>query len=136
MRLALVTLLLPFSTQAASLTGSLIDPAGDSVARAPVELVSEIKSYEVQTDNAGAYQFVNLPAGEYKLKFLAMGFRTLTLTSVVLSEGEQKRIPVVTLDVGAIADCGDYPPAFRVLTGESYFGSLAGRVDGVAWTST
>ncbi len=131
--LAFAILLIPFLSPAqeaaASLTGTLVDPAGDYIRRAPVELASETESFKVQTDNAGVYQFASLPAGEYKLRFLAMGFQTLTLTSVVLKEGEQKRIQQVTLDVGLIADCGRYPPAFHLIVGETVFGSLAGSVD-------
>ena len=132
MRIALAILLFPFSARAASITGLLINLAGEHIFHATVALDSGTKKYQAQTDNAGVYQFSNLPAGEYKLKFQAMGFKRLTLTSVALSEGEQKRIPEVTLDVAELADCGYYPPAFRLLMGESDFGSLAGRVDGIA----
>jgi len=48
------------------------------VAQALVELVSETKSYRIQTDDAGIYQFADLPMGEYTLTFTREWFTTLT----------------------------------------------------------
>jgi hypothetical protein len=132
MRFALALVVaLPLFGQNASVRGSIVGAAGTSIANAPVELVSGTQNYKVQTDRAGVYRFSNLPAGEYKLRFLATGFQTLTLISIVLAEREQKQIPMLTLDVGLIADCGFYPPAFRLLADDT-FGALAGSVIGAS----
>jgi len=133
MRIALIAavLLIPLS-EAASLTGTLVDPVGGHVALAAVELVSRTRKYQVQTDGMGVYSFTNLPAGEYKLTFQPQGFKTLVLESIILSEQEEKRISELTMDVGDVADCGHYPPAFRLVPGDPFFGSLAGSVKGAA----
>ncbi|HEY2842043.1 MAG TPA: carboxypeptidase-like regulatory domain-containing protein [Bryobacteraceae bacterium] len=124
MKIALlaVTLLLPIS-QAASISGRVVDAAGAAVVHAPVKLNSATTT---QTDSSGVYEFANLPSGEYTLTFQAQGFKSITLESIVLSEREQKRIPELILDVADLADCGHYPPSFRLVSGDAYFGSLAG----------
>jgi hypothetical protein len=61
-----------------------------------------------------------------------MGFKTLTLESIHLSAREQKKLPEVTLNVAPIADCGRYPPAFRLIPDENTFGGLAGSVVGAS----
>jgi len=127
MRIALA-ILISFSAPAASLTGSLIDPAGASVAKVSVELVSETKSYKGQTDNAGVYQFEDLPAGEYALTFTREWFRSLTVRSLRLSEGAAKQVPEITLTPSPL--CPHYPPLldFVRLLPVGVFGELSGTV--------
>jgi len=128
MRIALAILSISFSLRAASLTGSLVDPAGASVAQALVELVSETKSYRIQTDDAGIYQFADLPMGEYTLTFTREWFTTLTVKSIGLSEGEAKRVPEITLTPGR--SCPHYPPRldFVRLLPAAALGELRGSV--------
>ena len=133
MRISLAILLIPFSSPAqeatASLTGSLIDPAGASIARAVVELDSGTKKYQVRTDDAGSYQFSNLPAGEYTLKFTGEGFKWLTVKSIGLSEHEAKRIPEITVTLDFDLLCR-FPPRrefVRLLPGD-LSGELSGSV--------
>ena len=128
MRIALAILLLPFSSPAASLSGSLVDPAGASVANVAVELVSQTKSYKVQTDNTGGYQFADLPAGEYTLSFSHPWFNPLAVKSIGLSEGEAKRVPEITLI--PVPRCPHSPPRldFVRLLPAVVFGELSGTV--------
>lgn len=130
MRIALIaaTLLIPLA-EAASLTGSVVDITGTPRARAIVELDSGTNRYTVQADNAGVFQFSSLPAGEYTLTVTASGFWGLTIKSIEVLENEHKRIPELVLDLG---DCGHAPPTFRLVAGDSTFGSLSGSVIGAA----
>ena len=128
MRIAFAILLIPFSARAASLTGSLIDPVGASVANATVELDSGTQQYRGRTDDAGVYEFANLPAGQYSLTLQVLGFYRLIVRPISLSESEQKRVPALLLDVAG-SGCGTpFPPAFQLLTGDSELGVLAGSV--------
>jgi Carboxypeptidase regulatory-like domain len=115
----------PAQEATASLTGTVIDQTGAYVARAPVELDSGTKKYQVQADDAGVYQFSNLPAGEYTLTFRVPGFERRIIKSIGLLEREQKRILDVTLDVGA---CGSLSRDLILLPPGAPFGRLTGGV--------
>jgi hypothetical protein len=125
MRVAVALLLIPFSARAASLTGTVIDQTGAHIPHAAVELASEANNYRVQADDAGVYQFSNLPAGEYTLTFRVPGFPNRRVMSIGLLEAEQKRIPDVTLDVER---CGWLLRDIVLLHG-TLFGTLSGSVD-------
>jgi len=125
MRIALAILLLPLSSPAASLTGTIIDQTGAYIPHAALELASATNSYRVQADDMGVYQFSNLPAGEYTLTFRVPGFSNRRVTSIVLLESEQKQVPDVTLD---IAPCGWLLRDIVLLRG-TLLGTLSGSVD-------
>ena len=63
-----------------SLTGSIFDEQGGGIPGATVVLVNEQRrmKYEVATNEAGGYEFVGLPAGDYRLEVKAIGFQTTT----------------------------------------------------------
>ena len=128
MRIALIaaTLWIPYA-EAASLTGSVVDVAGASIAHAMVELESGTKKYQGRTDDTGGYQFSNLPAGEYSLKFTGEGFNWLTVKSIRLSDTETKRIPEITLTPDPLCE---FPPRrdFVRLLPDVVFGQLSGSV--------
>jgi hypothetical protein len=126
MRIALAILLIPFSSFAASLTGAVIDLTGAYIPHASVELASGTNAYRVQTDDAGVYQFSNLPAGDYTLTIRVPGFRNSRIKAIGLLTGEPKRLPDVTLDIGG---CGGPPPRDLVLLPGTLFGTLSGTVD-------
>jgi len=128
MRIALIaaSLLIPLSN-AASLTGSLVDVTGAYVSKAAVELDSGGQKYQTQTDDAGVYRFANLPDGEYTLTIRVPGFINLTIEAIGLLEAEQKRIPEVTLLIG-IGCGGPYRDSVRLLPPGDSFGRLSGIV--------
>ena len=90
-------------------------------ARAAVELDSGTKKYQVQADDAGVYQFSNLPAGNYTLTIRVPGFSNRTIKSIGLLEREPKRLPDVTLDIGSNG-CGGPPSRDLVLLHGALFG--------------
>jgi len=128
MRIALIaaTLLIPLS-QAASLTGSVVDVTGASIAHATLELDSGTKKYQTRTDDLGAYQFSDIPRGEYSLRFTGEGFKWLTVKSIGLSDTETKRIPEITLTPDRLCE---FPPRrdFVRLLPDVVFGQLSGSV--------
>lgn len=132
MRIALVvaTLLIPLS-EAASVTGSVVDVAGASIAHAMVELESGTKRYQARTDDMGAFQFSDIPGGEYSLTFTGERFKWLTVKSIDLSEREAKRIPEITLTPDPLCE---FPPRrdFVRLLPDAVFGQLSGSVLPVA----
>jgi len=124
MRIALAAILLiPFSAPAASLTGVIVDAAGSYLVRAPVQLDSGTRKYQTQTDEAGGFQFANLPAGEYTLTSRVTGFRNRTVKSILLADGEEKRIPDIPLDRGC-----DLFRDLLLLPSGGFFGRLSGSV--------
>ncbi|HSP66859.1 MAG TPA: carboxypeptidase-like regulatory domain-containing protein, partial [Bryobacteraceae bacterium] len=127
MRIALIAAisLIPLS-QAASLTGSVVNATGASIAKANVELNSGAQKYQTRTDDAGVFQFLDLPAGKYTLSFSVIGFKRFTLRSVDLAEGEKKQIPEVPLDVGN--GCGSPFRDLVLLPSGDSFGRLSGSV--------
>ncbi|HEV8414011.1 MAG TPA: carboxypeptidase-like regulatory domain-containing protein [Bryobacteraceae bacterium] len=128
MRIALAILLLPFSGRAASLTGTVVDANGAYIARAPVELDSGTKKYQVQGDDEGVYKFSELPAGEYTLTFRVLGFQARTVKSIVLSEAEHKPMPDVPLEVVSVDCHGPIRRDIHLLPLGAAFGQLSGSV--------
>jgi hypothetical protein len=73
--------------------GTVKDPSGSAVPMASVELtnVGTNAARTVMTTDAGAYQFVNVDQGTYRLKVTSPGFQTVEFTSFDLSARETKR---------------------------------------------
>jgi hypothetical protein len=132
MKIAITILLLPFASSAASLTGTVVDPIGASIAHIVAELDSGTRKYLAQTDDAGVYQFSDLAGGNYTLTFRVRGFKVRIVKSIGLSEREQKRIPEIALDVSSSCSGGDESGPFatelRPVTGDVSFGRLSGSV--------
>src|SRR5208337_4459810 len=80
----------PFCAQdvTASLVGKVQDLTGTSIPLADARLQS------------------GSPSGEYTLQLFSPGFKKLTVRSIHLSDGEQKSIPPLRLQVGSISGCG------------------------------
>jgi hypothetical protein len=128
MRIALAILVIAFSASAASLTGTVMDETGTYIPRAPMELNSGSKKYQIQADDAGVYKFSNLPPGEYTLKVKVLGFKSRKVKSIRLTEHAPNRILDIPLDVGYLA-CGGPIILDRILLpAEETFGRLSGSV--------
>jgi hypothetical protein len=76
---------------AADLLGAIRDPARLPVAAARVRLVDESRRIEREAiaDNSGAYHFFDLPAGAYRARVDAPGFREEAI-ELALSVGERR----------------------------------------------
>lgn len=71
----------------AEVSGLVKDPSGASIANAAVTLVNQDRGVtrKVATDNEGRYRFLAVPPGRYSLKTEAAGFKTETITDIVLN---------------------------------------------------
>lgn len=73
--------------------GTVKDPSGSVVGKASVELVN-VGTNAIRaaiTNEAGSYQFVNVEAGNYRLKVTSPGFETIEFTVFELGARETKR---------------------------------------------
>jgi hypothetical protein len=86
----------------ASLTGQVIDPAGDVVAGADVTVTNIDTNFtqSAKTNNVGTYQLRPLPIGNYTLAIDATGFNRYLQKGIVLTIG-LAATQNVTLQVGA-----------------------------------
>jgi hypothetical protein len=101
------------------------------IAGTKVELRSEKASeraYRVEADGSGVYRFSGLTADDYILKLSSPGFKWLTVKSIRLSDGEQRSMPPLELEVGGA--CGGDPgfEYFRFLPTGGRMGSLGGSI--------
>src|SRR5690242_21057517 len=73
----------------AEITGIAKDPSAAPIASANVTLVNQDSGFTrtVTTDADGRYRFVALPQGTYTIKVEATGFKTDTITGIVLHIG-------------------------------------------------
>jgi carboxypeptidase family protein/TonB-dependent receptor-like protein len=80
----------------ATLTGRVVDPNGAVIEGAQVAVTHKATSSkrEVKTNDKGLFFVTNLGPGEYEVKAQANGFKTLTITAVLLQVGQS-----VTLDL-------------------------------------
>jgi hypothetical protein len=72
--------------------GNVKDPSGSAVPKATVELlnVGTNAARTATTNDAGAYQFVNVEQGKYQLKVTAAGFQTVEFTSFDMAARDTK----------------------------------------------
>jgi hypothetical protein len=93
------------SSGTSGLGGTLTDPSGAAIPNVMVTLTSnatgQVRTTTTGTD--GAYKFSLLPPGDYKIRFVANGFKTAEVGSVVLNVTETPSLDR-TLEVGAQSD--------------------------------
>lgn len=84
-----------------TLTGTTSDQIGGIVPKVMLKLTSEdgARSYEVRSSDTGQFEFVGLPAGQYSLQAVAMGFRSTTATVKVSGRNVRQdfQLPLGTL---------------------------------------
>ncbi|MFM2126233.1 MAG: hypothetical protein RL328_2684 [Acidobacteriota bacterium] len=90
----------------ASITGTVVDPAGAVIAGAAVEVKSPSTgaTWQAATSAAGQYTIGNLSAGEYELSVRVAGFKNYTRTGLhLLKDSDTVRVDVV-LEVGSTSE--------------------------------
>jgi hypothetical protein len=77
-----------------AIVGTVKDASGALVNAAKVTLVNTGTSFERQTttDSTGAYSFLNLDAGRYKVTVAQPGFATVSISDLTLQARETKRV--------------------------------------------
>ncbi|HBY64429.1 MAG TPA: hypothetical protein DEH78_31805, partial [Solibacterales bacterium] len=88
-----------------SLTGLVVDASRAAVPEATVKITNTGTGVITRTasNEAGAYAFPNLPAGEYRLTAEKQGFRVLALNAVHIEVGARVALDL-QLEVGATAE--------------------------------
>jgi hypothetical protein len=88
------------NSSSGSVTGTVVDPSGAAVAGARVRLTRKSPAIlqEVQTDGAGQFSFVNIPAGLFQLAITLPGFAA-QFSSGVLQSGDNYQVPQIALAI-------------------------------------
>jgi Carboxypeptidase regulatory-like domain/TonB-dependent Receptor Plug Domain len=96
----------------ATVRGSVIDSTSAVVPQARIVLIDEQTRFErfAISSEDGIYSFASLPPGSYTLKVEHTGFKTYTLSKLVISPSETRGVNI-TLEVGAASE-------FVTITGE------------------
>ncbi len=86
-----------------TISGVVKDPSGGVIPKAEVTVTNGGTniSQSAQTDDLGAYSFLALPVGRYRLEVKASGFESYRQTDIVLNTNDQLRFDVV-LQVGQV----------------------------------
>jgi hypothetical protein len=107
---SIISLVVIFHTQAfaqgnASLTGTVTDPTGATVAGATVTAtnIATNVSDTAQTAGGGLYRFPSLPVGNYKLSVQATGFKSANVENLILTVG-QAVTQDINLEVGVATE--------------------------------
>jgi hypothetical protein len=114
-----------------AITGQIHDVTGAAVPGAGISLRSGRtgETIQVKTDNAGSYDLRGLESDDYTMKITSPGFTSITVKSIILSNGELKVIPPLELSISPIA-CGGGPVLdyLRFLPLGGLDGNLGGSV--------
>lgn len=88
-----------------SLKGAVIDPKGALIPGATCTLTNQGtgQTLKVQSDNNGAFTFLNIPAGDYKLRLESKGFAPAEL-AVNVQASQIRTVGDITLQVGTSAE--------------------------------
>jgi len=78
-----------------SISGTVVDATGASVSGAVVTLTNTDRAYverSLKTDKAGYYTASSLPLGNYSVSIAAKGFKTASVTGLVLNANEALKV--------------------------------------------
>jgi hypothetical protein len=83
-----------------TLTGSVVDIAGDTVANATIQATNTAThaAYTVASSETGAYAIPQLPAGVYELSVAAPGFNPYTQQNLTVAAGQTLRFDIHLFD--------------------------------------
>ena len=90
----------------ATLTGSVLDPSGRALPGVQLTLrqPSTAMSRSASTDSDGRFVVAGISAGQYELRAELAGFRTTSRTDILVTVGEIRALPPLTLEVGGIQE--------------------------------
>jgi len=115
----------------ATVTGTIVDPAGAVVAAAPVVArnLETGADYQTVSTNTGNYTLSELPVGRYEISVTVSGFKKYLRQGLAVQAAQTYRIDV-TLEVGSNAESVTVTEAAPLLKTES--GELSHNVTGEA----
>ena len=113
-----------------SITGTVKDPSGASIAGATVVITNTDQgiSRQMDTNSSGDYNQAALPPGKYDVAVTAAGFKKYQAKGIVLDVAQKARVDV-TLEVGA-ATTEVVVEGSNVAQVETQSSELAGTVTG------
>ena len=122
--LGLLALVSPLSaaaqSDAAAVLGVVSDESGGAVPGVSVTLSNVATGIQsvVVTDGEGAYQFLNVKVGTYRLEAELQGFTTAVVSNIEVTVNARQRVDVA-LRVGSIGETVEVVGAARLLESES-----------------
>ena len=88
-----------------TISGLVLDPSGEAIARADVLIVNDATGIEYSgvTNGEGIYAVTNLPPGVYRIQVARIGFKTLVKPDVILNVQAATAVNF-TLPIGAFSE--------------------------------
>jgi len=89
-----------------TIQGTVLDPSKAAVPNAKVTVTNTARNQEVRTfvtDSSGNYSLPVLPVGTYSIRVEANGFRTQTLTGIILNVNDNLKVNI-GLELGTTTD--------------------------------
>jgi hypothetical protein len=86
-----------------SIYGRTVDQSGAAVAGATVTLAGSDATQTTTSDEGGAFRFLNVPPGTYRVTATLTGFSSVTRQNVVVAVGSTVEIPL-NMKVAAVAE--------------------------------
>ena len=97
-----------FAQTTATITGTVVDLAGDVVANAPIQAtdIATKTLYKATSSEKGAYTIAQLPAGAYELSVAAPGFNPYSRPNLGVAAGQTLRFDIRLVDyqLGTLGD--------------------------------
>jgi len=97
-----------FAQASGTITGTVVDLAGDVVANAPIQATNTATKtrYEATSSENGGYTIAQLPAGTYDLSVTLLGFNQYSQQNVAVSAGQTLRFDIHITDyqLGTLGD--------------------------------
>ena len=89
-----------FAQTTGTITGTVVDLAGDVVANAPIQATNTATRtlYKAASSDKGSYTIVQLPAGVYELSIAAPGFNPYSQQDVAVAAGQTLRLDIRLID--------------------------------------
>jgi len=101
--------------QQGTVSGTVVDPSGSSVAQARIRLALDGRGpdQETQSADSGRFSFPNVAPGPFRLSFTAEGFTEKTVQGE-LHAGETLDLPPTALTIGIVASAVSVSPQTQV----------------------
>jgi hypothetical protein len=84
----------------ATITGTVVDLAGDVVANAPIQATNMATKmlYRAASSEKGAYTLAQLPAGAYEMSVAALGFNPYSQQNIAVAAGQTLHFDIHLID--------------------------------------
>src|SRR5207244_7371339 len=113
-------IVIPASAQVSkgSISGTVLDPSGATVAGAQVKATSEQTGQVITTttDSTGSFRLNLLPVGTYNLEITKSGFRKVAVSDVVVSPNVDNALDRVKLELGVATETVEVSTAAPIVT--------------------